>query len=91
MIVSTADLDALPCVAVIVAEVAELTAFVLTVNVMDVPPAGTVTVFGAVADERLLESDISNPPAGAAELIFTVPMLDRPPFRDVGFSVTDVS
>jgi hypothetical protein len=76
---------------VIVAEVPEVTAFVLMVKVMDVPPAGTVTVFGAVADERLLDSDMTRPPAGAAELIFTVPTLDRPPFRDVGFSDNEVS
>jgi len=46
---------------------------VLIVNVADDEPAGTVTLPGTVAAAPLLESDTTEPAAGAAELSVTVP------------------
>ena len=75
-------------VAEIVAVVFAVTEADLTVNVAVVLPAAIVTVAGTVADE-VLESVITSPPTGAAELIVTVPVLDLPEATVVGLSVSD--
>jgi hypothetical protein len=61
--------------------VADVFAFAFVVdivNVADVLPDGMVTVFGTVVELRLLESVMTRPAGGAAELIVTVPLLDLP-------------
>ena len=65
------------------------TALVVTVNVVDVLPADTVTVAGTwAAAALLLESVTTAPPAGAAPFSVTVPVELVPPVTDVGFRVT---
>lgn len=91
LIVRTAFAEVAPFVAVMVAVVAVVTARVLTVNVTDVAPAGTVTVAGTVALAELEVSLTTSPPVGAAELRFTVPVEGDPPTTAVGLSVTDVT
>jgi hypothetical protein len=47
----------------------------VTLNVAVVAPGGTVTLAGTLAAAGLeLESDITEPPAGAAAVSFTVPV-----------------
>ena len=87
----TADCDAAAHVAVIVAAACVLTSVVLIVNVPVVRPAGIVTVFGAVADVVLLERVIISPPAGAIELMVTLPALDLPPMTEDGSRVSETS
>jgi hypothetical protein len=87
--VSVAVLEVLPSVAVIDAVVFVLTAVVLTVNVAEVLPAGIVTVAGTVAEESLLDSEITSPPAGAIDPIRTVPVLGLPPLTEVGLKVSE--
>lgn len=67
------------------------TALVVTVNVVDVLPAGTVTLAGTVAAGFPLESVTTAPPLGAAALSVTVPVELVPPVTLVGFSVTEAS
>jgi hypothetical protein len=53
-----------------------LTVFAVTVKVTEVAPEGTVTLAGTVAAAVFeLESDTTAPPAGAAEVRLTVPVL----------------
>lgn len=78
----------LPIIAAIVFEV---TVFVLTVKVTEVFPAGILTDAGTTADPLLEDSEICSPPAGAAELMDTVPVLVLPPLTDAGLKVTDIS
>ena len=73
----------------IVTVAVEFTLNVLTVKVALVAPAGIVTLAGAVARlVLLLESVITTPPAGAAALRVTVPVVERPPRMLVGLSVS---
>ena len=88
---STAVLDVLPSVAVIVAVVDALTGFAFTVNVAEVRPDWILTDAGTVAEDALLESEITKPPVGAMDVSVTVPVLDLPPLTEVGFSVNDSS
>lgn len=75
----------------IVTGVAAATPSVVTVNVTDVAPAGTVTEVGTVAVEVLeLERKMGTPPVGAATEIVTVPVERFPPTTVVGASVTPV-
>lgn len=69
--------------------VVELTAEVFTVKVPVVLPTATVRDAATVALAELLISETMSPPVGAGELRVTVPLLDFPPFTDVGLSVTD--
>jgi hypothetical protein len=55
------------------------TGTVLTVNVADVAPAGTVIEFGAVAFTLEDERDTSRPPVGAGLLRLTVAVEEPPP------------
>jgi hypothetical protein len=70
--------------------VATLTADVVTVNVVELEPAGTVTPDGLIADEEeLLESTMNTPAAGANPLIVTVAVAEVPPVTLVGFTLKD--
>jgi hypothetical protein len=64
---------------------------VLTVKVVLVAPAGTITVEGTLAAVvLLLESVTCAPPAGAGPLNVTVPVEDwKPPVTLVGFNVNE--
>jgi hypothetical protein len=65
------------------------TPLVVTVKVVDVLPAGTVTLAGTVAAELPLESVTTAPPVGAGELSVTVPVELAPPVTLVGFRLTE--
>ena len=76
---------ATPRVAVITEEVCAPTPSVVTVNVAEVLPAGTVTLAGTVAAAvLLLESVTTAPPVGAAPFSVTVPVELFPPTTVVG-------
>ena len=69
-----------------------VTVFVATVNLAVVAPAATVTDAGTVAALRLLLVNATTaPPAGAAALSVTVPVLFAPPVSVAGFSVIEAS
>src|SRR6266480_379515 len=75
-----------------VAIVPAVTVVVPTMNVAVVAPAATVTEVCTVAAGLLLASITTAPPAGAAALSVTVPVLfARPPVRLPGFSVIEAS
>ena len=79
-----------PSVAVMTEVVVEDTPSVATVNVVDVLPAGTVTLPGTVATVRLpLTSPTTAPPLGAAPFSRTVPVELLPPTTLVGLSETE--
>ena len=80
-----------PYVAVNVTAVTVATDEVVTVKVLLVDPAGTVTLAGTDAAAELSDSDTIAPPLGAAALSLTVPVDDAPPTTVVGLSVRDVS
>jgi hypothetical protein len=76
--------------AVMVTGVDVATVRVVTVKVVLVLPAGTVTLAGTVAAAVLpLVSVTTVPPVGAAPLNVTVPVEVAPEVTDVGFNVTD--
>ena len=80
-----------PAVTVIVDDVVADTALVDTVKFTVVAPAGTVTLAATVAAVVLLEDSVTTvPPAGAGPFSVIVPVLDVPPFTDVGFSTTEI-
>lgn len=75
----------------IVTGVAAATPKVVTANVTDVAPEGTVTEVGTVAVGTLeLERKTGTPPVGAAAEIVTVPVTLLPPTTVVGASVRAV-
>src|SRR5205809_2992181 len=77
-----------------IATVPMVTVFVVTLNVAVVAPAATVTDpdAGTVATLGLLLVNATTaPPAGAAALSVTVPMLFAPPVSVAGFSVIEAS
>src|SRR6516162_907553 len=75
-----------------IATVPTVTALVATVNVAVVAPAATVTEAGTVAAlVLLLVNATTAPPAGAAALSVTVPVLFAPPVSVAGFSVSEAS
>jgi hypothetical protein len=75
----------------IAAPVLAPTFVVLIVNVAEVLPAAMVTAAGTVALDELLDSEIVNPPVGAATLILTVPVAVLPPATLVGLKDNEVS
>jgi hypothetical protein len=81
---------ATPYVAVIVAGVEALTAFVVTWKVPDVWPAATVAVAGTTATPLLLDN-VTVAAAAAAPVSVTVPVDEIPPVTVVGFSATEAS
>src|SRR5438270_12277522 len=75
-----------------IATVPTVTVFVATMNVAVVAPAATVTEAGTVAALRLLLVNATTaPPAGAAALSVTVPVLFAPPVTVAGFNVIEAS
>jgi hypothetical protein len=89
--VKVAVLDALANVAVIVTEVEEETARLVTVKVAVVLPAATVTEAGTVAaDVLLLDKVTTDPPVGAAPDRVIVPADVVPPVTEVGFRVKEL-
>lgn len=66
-----------------------LTGVVVTVNVAEVEPAGTVTLVGVCALALLAESATVTPPLGAAPFRVAVPIDEFPPRTLVGLSVTE--
>src|SRR5881394_4090627 len=76
-----------------IATVPTVTVCVAIVNVAVVAPAATVTEVGTVAaGVLLLVNATTAPPAGAAALSVTVPVLfARPPVTVAGFSVIEAS
>jgi len=75
-----------------IATVPTVTVFVAILNVAVVAPAATVTDAGTVAAlVLLLVNATTAPPAGAAALSVTVPVLFAPPVSVAGFSVIEVS
>lgn len=76
----------------IVAVRVEVTVKVVTVNVADVAPAGTVTEAGTCATPvRLLVSVTTVPPAGAGPVSVTVPVDGVPPRTLLGLRTTDAA
>src|SRR5215471_16349659 len=84
-------LDAPRHVAVMLTCVTAVTVLVLTVNVFVVAPAATVTETGTVTAALLLVSVTIAPPAGAALLSVTVPVLSAPPISTEGLNVNEPS
>src|SRR5262249_5496089 len=88
--VSVADFVIPPAEAEIVTAVEAVTPFVVTVNVVLVAPAGTVTLAGTVATAVLLLERVTTvPPAGAGALRVTVPCEVLLPITLVGLSVNE--
>jgi hypothetical protein len=65
------------------------TLVVVMVKVVDMLPAGTVTLAGTVAAGSPLESVTTAPPEGAEVLSVTVPVELAPPVTLVGFRATE--
>ena len=86
-IVRAADRFAVPSVAKIVAVDWDDTGNVVTENVVDVLPSGTVTEFGVIPLDKLLETSIDEPPGPAGPLIVKVPVTVAPPYTLGGFKV----
>ena len=79
-----------PAVAETVTEVLDEPGDVVTVNVAELLPGGTVTLAGTLATEGLLlDSPTTVPPAGAGPLRVTVPVEELPAFTVDGESVND--
>jgi len=79
-----------PAVAETVTEVLDEPGEVVTLNVVELLPGGTVTLAGTLATEGLLlDSATSVPPAGAGPLRVTVPVAELPAFTVEGESVND--
>ena len=88
--VSVALLRTEPFQAEIVANIVRGTGLVRTVNVIDVSPAGTVTLAGTFAMiGLLLLKRTTTPPSGADPLSVMVPVDVLPPVTVVGLSVSD--
>lgn len=90
MIVSTALTEPPASLADTVEDVGELTFVVFTANVIEVLPAGIVTVDETVAAGLVLESPMTSPPVGAGPLIVTVPVELFPPATDDGVNLREV-
>ena len=79
-----------PAVASTVTEVLDEPGDVVTMNVAELLPDGTVTLAGTLATEGLLlESATTFPPAGAGPLRITVPVEELPASTVEGESVKD--
>ena len=89
LMVRVAVFEVLPCVAVIVAVVTELTAVVEIVKVPVVAPAATVTDAGTVALAVLELKVITLPDDPAGPLKVTVPVEDEPPETVAGLIVKE--
>ena len=79
-----------PAVAETVTEVVAEPGDVVTMNVAELLPGGTVTLAGTLATEGLLlDSATAFPPAGAGPLRVIVPVEELPAFTVAGESVND--
>ena len=78
-----------PDLPVSVTVVGAATGEVVALNVIDLEPAGTVTLSGTVAARLLLVTLTANPPEGAALLIEMVPVEPDPPMTELGLSLMD--
>src|SRR3989440_5208374 len=79
-----------PAFASTVTEVLDEPGDVVTMNVAELLPGGTVTLAGTLATEGLLlDSATTVPPAGAGPLRATVPVEELPAFTVEGESVND--
>ena len=79
-----------PAVAETVTEVLDEPGDVVTMNVAELLPGGTVTLAGTLATEGLLlDSATTVPPVGAGPLRVTVPVEELPAFTVEGESVND--
>jgi len=65
------------------------TGVVVTLNVADVRPAGTMTQTGTVTEGLVTESGTVNPAAGALSEIVTVPTAEKPPTTGFGATLTE--
>ena len=90
-IFSVADLELVPSVAVIEAEVLAVTAVVVTTNVPTLVPAGTVTLAGTTAWVLLEASVTTEPPAGAFAERVTFPLDPVPPTTVEGVTLTELT
>jgi hypothetical protein len=61
---------------------------VVTGNVADVAPSGTVTLVGTKAGEPFVHRLTTRPPAGAAVFKVTVPVVETPPSTVFGATET---
>ena len=77
--------------ALIVAVFDAVTGTVVTVKVVDVEPAGTVTEAGTVAEASVELVATVSPPVGAGPAMVTVAVDNVPPVTVVGFSVRPVT
>lgn len=75
----------------IVADVLLATAVVVTVNVVLVVPAATVTLAGTCAEPLFEDSATAAPPAGAGPFRVTVPVELLPPTKLVGFKLSELA
>jgi hypothetical protein len=89
--VSDAVLVVPPYEAEIITCVELVTALVLTIKVVLLAPAATVTLAGTIAADPLLESETPAPPVGAAPLRLTVPVDGDPPLTVMGLSPSEYS
>jgi hypothetical protein len=78
-------------IAVIFAVVTFETVMVVTKKVVELAPAGIVTVFGTLASKVLLPSEIFMPAVGAGPLIMIVPVEGEPPGRLLGLKTSETS
>jgi len=74
---------------VMLTAVGAVTERVVTGNVAEMAPAGTVTLAGTVAAVESAESGTIAPPGGAAALNDTVPVAGLPPTTLTVFTVTE--
>ena len=89
LIVTGITAEVFPRVTEILAIVAELTGVVVTEKVPTLDPPGIWKLSGAIADCELLVTIIDRPVAGAADLIFTVPVKLVPPVTFTGVRVNE--
>jgi hypothetical protein len=62
-----------------------------TVKVVELAPAGTVTIAGTVAEGELLARRTGQPPTGAEAEMVTVPVAELPLITELGLNVTEVT
>ena len=86
---SVAFLSTDPFQAEIVTAMVFAVGLVFAVNVADVVPGATVTLYGTVTRGLMLDRRITRPPAGAGPLSTTVPVDELPPFTVVGDNVNE--
>jgi hypothetical protein len=91
LIVSVAVLLTPEYVAVMTADVFDLTEVVVTVNVAVFEPAPTVTLEGTLAELFELERATTTPPVGALPVSVTVPVDVAPALTELGERVSEES